>query len=193
MVPLYMGKDTHAVSDPAQRTALEVLAANGVDTMIQRDNGVTPTPVISRAILVYNRDRKDAPRRWHCHYALAQSARGRRLQVQSDERRPCRYGCDRWVQDRANELLRGDNAGVKRVPFAAAMKAASTHQEDFVLPYVHDLRNVVDMDAIRAAGLKLGVDPLGGASLPLLGADQRHLSTGYHGRQSGRSTQRSRL
>ena len=72
--PLFMGKDTHAVSDPAQRSALEVLAANGVDTWIQRDNGITPTPVISRAILVYNRDRKRAPGRWHCHHALAQPA-----------------------------------------------------------------------------------------------------------------------
>ena len=82
--PLFMGKDTHAVSDPAQRTALEVLAANGVDTWIQRDNGITPTPVISRAILVYNRDRKAQPGRWHCHHALAQPAGVRGLQVRSD-------------------------------------------------------------------------------------------------------------
>src|SRR5712671_6421863 len=164
--PLYMGKDTHAVSDPAQRTALEVLAANNVDTIIQRDNGVTPTPVISRAILVYNRGRKqhladgivitpshNPPEDGGFKYNLTNGG-------------PADTDVTRWVEDRANELMRGNNAGVKRVPFAAAIKAGSTHQEDFVMPYVEDLRNVVDMDAIRGAGLKLGVDPLGGAARP---------------------------
>ena len=89
--PLYMGKDTHALSGPAQRTALEVLAANGVETIIQRDDGFTPTPVISHAILVYNRGRSDRPRRRHRHHALAQSAGGRRLQVQPAQRRPGRH------------------------------------------------------------------------------------------------------
>ena len=89
--PLYMGKDTHALSGPAQRTALEVLAANGVETIIQPDDGVTPTPVISRAILVYNRGRKRPPGRRHRHHALAQPAGGRRLQVQPDQRRPGRH------------------------------------------------------------------------------------------------------
>jgi phosphoglucomutase len=164
--PLYLGKDTHAISDPAQRTALEVLAANNVDTLIQQDNGVTPTPVISHAILVYNRDRK------------AQLADGI---VITPSHNPPEYGgfkydpthggpadtdVTQWVEDRANELLRGGNATVKRVPFSTAIKAASTHQEDFALPYIRDLRNVIDMDAIRAAGLKLGVDPLGGATVP---------------------------
>jgi hypothetical protein len=86
--PLYMGKDTHAVSEPAQRTALEVLAANNVETIIQQDDGITPTPVISRAILVYNRGRERTPRRRHRHYAIAQSAGGWRLQVQPAQRRP---------------------------------------------------------------------------------------------------------
>ena len=98
----------------------------------------------------------------------------------------------RWVEERANELLRGNNAGVKRMPFAAAIKSATTHQEDFVLPYVRDLRNVVDMDAIRAAGLKLAVDPLGGAAQTVLGADQRDLPTGHHRRQPDASIRRSR-
>ncbi len=89
-----MGKDTHAVSDPAQRTALEVLAANDVETIIQRDNGVTPTPVISRAILVYNRGRKAAPRGRHRHHAVAQSAGGWRLQIQSHQRRSRRHRRD---------------------------------------------------------------------------------------------------
>ena len=92
--PLYMGKDTHALSGPAQRTALEVLAANDVETVIQQNDGVTPTPVISRAILVYNRGRKRASRRRHRHHAVAQPAGGRRLQVQPDQRRPGRYRRD---------------------------------------------------------------------------------------------------
>jgi len=90
----------------------------------------------------------------------------------------------RWVQDRANELLRDNNAGVKRMSYITALKAATTHQEDFILPYVNDLRNVVDMDAIRAAGLKLGVDPLGGAALPYWEADQFDLQTEHHSRES---------
>ena len=161
-----MGKDTHAVSDPAQRTALEVLAANGVETIIQRDNGVTPTPVISRAILVYNRGRKE-----HLADGIVITPSHNPPEDGGFKYNPTNGGpadtdVTRWVEDRANELLRGNNAGVKRVPFAAAIKAATTHQEDFVMPYVHDLRNVVDMDAIRGAGLKLGVDPLGGAARP---------------------------
>ncbi len=164
--PLYMGKDTHAVSDPAQRTALEVLAANNVDTIIQRDNGVTPTPVISRAILVYNRGRKQ-----HLADGIVITPSHNPPEDGGFKYNPTNGGpadtdVTRWVEDRANELLRGNNAGVKRVSFEAAIRAASTHQEDFVIPYVKDLRNVVDMDAIRGAGLKLGVDPLGGAARP---------------------------
>src|SRR5215475_8750368 len=164
--PLYMGKDMHALSGPAQRTALEVLAANGVETIIQRDDGVTPTPVISRAILVYNRGR-----RTHLADGIVVTPSHNPPQDGGFKYNPINGGpadtdVTQWVEDRANELLRGGNAGVKRVPFATAIKAGSTHQEDFVLPYVQDLRNIVDMDAIRAAGLKLGVDPLGGAAEP---------------------------
>jgi phosphoglucomutase len=164
--PLYMGKDTHAVSDPAQRTALEVLAANNVDTIIQRDNGVTPTPVISRAILAYNRARKQ-----HLADGIVVTPSHNPPEDGGFKYNPTNGGpadtdVTGWVQDRANELMRGSNAGVKRVPFAAAIKAGSTHQEDFVIPYVEDLQNVVDMDAIHDADLKLGVDPLGGSSQP---------------------------
>jgi phosphoglucomutase len=164
--PLYMGKDTHGLSGPAQRTALEVLTANQVETFIQRDDGVTPTPVISHAILVYNRGRKE-------HFADGivitpshNPPEDGGFKYNPPQGGPADTDVTRWVQDRANELLRKSNAGVKRVPFTTAIKAPSTHQEDYVVPYVKDLRNVVDLDAIRAAGLKLGVDPLGGASLP---------------------------
>jgi phosphoglucomutase len=163
--PLYMGKDTHALSAPAQRTALEVLAANGAETIIQRDDGVTPTPVVSRAILVYNRGRKE-----HLADGIVITPSHNPPEDGGFKYNPTNGGpadthVTRWVQDRANQLLRGGNSGVKRVPFTTAIKAATTHQEDFILPYVNDLRNVVDMDAIRAAGLKLAVDPLGGAAV----------------------------
>jgi phosphoglucomutase len=163
--PLYMGKDTHAASGPAQRTALEVLAANKVEAIIQKGDGFTPTPVISRAILVYNRNRKDhladgiviTP----SHNPPADGG----FKYNPPNGGPADTDVTRWVERRANELLR-DGSSIKRVPFAAALKAETTYQQDFVLPYVEDLRNVIDMEAIRSAGLKLGVDPLGGAAEP---------------------------
>ena len=164
--PLYMGKDTHAVSGPAQRTALEVLAANHVETIIQQADGVTPTPVISRAILVYNRSRKE-----HLADGIVVTPSHNPPEDGGFKYNPTNGGpadtdVTHWVEDRANNLLRAGNAGVKRVPFTKAIHASSTHQEDFVLPYVRDLKNVADIDAIRGAHLKLGVDPLGGASRP---------------------------
>jgi phosphoglucomutase len=163
--PLYMGKDTHALSGPAQRTALEVLAANTVEAVIQRDDGVTPTPVISRAILVYNRGRTDHLADGVVITPSHNPPEDGGFKYNPPNGGPAETEVTRWIQDRANELLQGGNAGVKRVPFATAIKAGSTHREDFVLPYVNDLKNVIDMDAIRAAGLKLGVDPLGGAAV----------------------------
>jgi phosphoglucomutase len=164
--PLYMGKDTHAISTAAQRTALEVLAANGVETIIQENDAVTPTPVISRAILVYNRGRKD-----HFADGIVITPSHNPPQDGGFKYNPLNGGpadthTTKWIEDRANGLLRNKLAGVKRIPFASALKAGTTHQEDFVIPYVEDLRNVVDIDAIRAAGLNLGVDPLGGAARP---------------------------
>jgi len=164
--PLYMGKDTHFLSGPAQRTALEVLAGNDVETIIQMEDGVTPTPVVSRAILVYNRGR-------HQHLAdgivITPShnppADGG-FKYNPTNGGPADTDVTRWVEDRANELLRAANVGVKRVPFTQAICRSSTHQEDLMLPYVRDLEKVVDMEAIRRAKLKLGVDPLGGAARP---------------------------
>jgi phosphoglucomutase len=163
--PLYMGKDTHALSGPAQRTALEVLAANGVQTIIQQADEVTPTPVISRAILVYNRSRTR-----HLADGIVVTPSHNPPQDGGFKYNPTNGGpadtdVTEWVENRANELLRGRNTDVKRVAFATALTADGTHQEDFVLPYVDDLRNVVDMDAICRAGLKLAVDPLGGAAV----------------------------
>ena len=163
--PLYMGKDTHALSDPAQRTALEVLAANGVETIIQQNNGVTPTPVISRAILVYNRGRKDHLADGIVITPSHNPPEDGGVKYNPSNGGPADTDVTHWIEGRANDLLRNGNAGVKRVGYNEAFKALTTHQEDFVLPYVRDLRNVVDIDAIRGAGLKLGVDPLGGAAL----------------------------
>ena len=163
--PLYMGKDTHALAEPAQRTALEVLAANGVQTIIQEADGVTPTPVISHAILVYNRGRTQ-----HLADGIVVTPSHNPPEDGGFKYNPTNGGpadidVTHWVQNRANELLRKRNAEVKRVALAAALNGTTTHQQDFIHPYVDDLRNVVDMEAIRAAGLKLAVDPLGGAAV----------------------------
>jgi phosphoglucomutase len=163
--PLYMGKDTHALSGPAQRSALEVLAANRVETIIQRDDGFTPTPVISRAILVHNRARRDRLADGIVVTPSHNPPEDGGFKYNPTNGGPADTDVTQWIEDRANELLRSVTAGVKRVGFAAARDAATTHQQDLVLPYVNDLRNVVDMDAIRAAGLQLAVDPLGGAAV----------------------------
>jgi len=164
--PLYMGKDTHALSEPAQRTALEVLAANGVETIIQRDGGVTPTPVISRAILVYNRGRKAHLADGIVITPSHNPPEDGGFKYNPPNGGPADVDVTAWVQHRANELLRQRTSGVKRVPFTSAIKAATTHQEDLVLPYVEDLEHIVDMDAIRAADFTMAVDPLGGAATP---------------------------
>jgi phosphoglucomutase len=163
--PLYMGKDTHALSGPAQRTALEVLAANGVHTVIQRDNGVTPTPVVSHAILVHNRGRDSGLADGIVITPSHNPPEDGGFKYNPTDGGPADTAVTRTIQDRANELLRAGNVGVKRSTLAAAMSAASTRQEDLITHYVDDLRNVVDMDAISAAGLHLAVDPLGGASV----------------------------
>lgn len=156
--PLFMGKDTHALSDVAQKTALEVLAANGVEIVIQQGNGVTPTPVISHAILTYNRPGKplgDGVVVTPSHNPPEDAG----FKYNPPEGGPADTDITNWIQDRANELLRAGNRDVKRA-------RPSAMERDFVAAYVADLGNVIDMDAIRSAGLKIGVDPLGGSSLP---------------------------
>ena len=167
--PLYMGKDTHALSSPAQRTTLEVLAANSVEAVVQQNDGVTPTPVISRAILVYNRNRKEHRADGIVITPSHNPPEDGGFKYNPPNGGPADTDVTHWVETRANELLRAGNAGVKRVPFTKAATAATTHQEDLMLPYVHDLKNVVDMEVIRGARLRLGVDPLGGAALPYWG------------------------
>ncbi len=163
--PVYMGKDTHALSGPAQRTALEVLAANGVETIIQCDDGNTPTPVISHAILIHNRGHTDHTADGIVITPSHNPPEDGGFKYNPPNGGPADTDVTRWIQDRANLLLAANNAEVRLMPYTAALKAATTHAEDFVPRYVNDLRNVVDLGAIRDAGLKLAVDPLGGASL----------------------------
>ena len=164
--PLHLGKDTHALSAPAQRTALEVLAANGVDTIIQAGDGVTPTPVISRAILVHNRHRHDHLGDGIVITPSHNPPEDGGFKYNTTNGGPADTDVTRRIQDRANALLLDGNAGVARVPLAAAMQAPTTQQQDFVLPYVRDLGSVLDMDVVREAGLHLGADALGGAAGP---------------------------
>jgi phosphoglucomutase len=164
--PVYLGKDSHAASRAAERTALEVLAANGVVTFFQQHDGVTPTPVISRAILTYNQDR---------HTGLADGiiitpshnppADGG-FKYNPPHGGPADTEVTGWIERRANEYLRAGNHQVRRIPCEAALKADCTHAIDMVRPYLQDLASVVNLDAIRAEGVRIGVDPLGGASLP---------------------------
>jgi phosphoglucomutase len=167
--PLFMGKDTHAISGPAQRTALEVLAANGVETVIQRDDGFTPTPAISRAILVYNKGRTDHLADGIVITPSHNPPEDGGFKYNPPVGGPADTDITDWVQDRANTLLRAGNKEVKRIPYESALKASTTHADDFLLPYVRDLVHVIDMEAIRSARLKLGVDPLGGAAAPYWG------------------------
>jgi phosphoglucomutase len=163
--PLFMGKDTHAVSGPAQRTALEVLAANGVETMIQRDDGFTPTPVVSHAILCYNRGRKEGLADGIVITPSHNPPRDGGFKYNPPHGGPADTHVTKWIEERANSLLCAGNREVKRVPYESALKAKTTHPYDFMKPYVKDLANVIDIDCIRSAGIRMGVDPLGGAAV----------------------------
>jgi phosphoglucomutase len=164
--PLYMGKDTHAASGPAQRTALEVLAANCVQTIIQRDDGFTPTPSISRAILIHNRGKKEGLADGIVVTPSHNPPSDGGFKYNPPQGGPADTDVTDWIQQRANDLLRGGNRAVKRMSFEAARKASTTRNADLVTPYVEDLAAVIDMKAIGAARVKIGVDPLGGAALP---------------------------
>ncbi|MDE2262608.1 MAG: phosphoglucomutase (alpha-D-glucose-1,6-bisphosphate-dependent) [Gammaproteobacteria bacterium] len=163
--PLYMGRDTHAVSGPAQRAALEVLAANGVETLIQPNDGVTPTPAVSRAILAHNRGRTERLADGIVVTPSHNPPEDGGFKYNQTNGGPADGDVTGWIQSRANALLREGNTGVQRVSIETALGAATTHAQDFVDPYVDDLANVLDMEAIRGAKLRVGVDPLGGAAV----------------------------
>ncbi|HVL14317.1 MAG TPA: phosphoglucomutase (alpha-D-glucose-1,6-bisphosphate-dependent) [Gemmata sp.] len=162
--PLYLGKDTHRLSAPAGRTALEVLAANGVRTVIQRGGGATPTPVVSHAILTHNRGGTE-----HLADGIVVTPSHNPpgdggFKYNPPDGGPADTDVTKAIEERANEYLLRDNAGVRSLAYESALKVATTCEEDLVLPYVNDLRSVIDTDAIRGARLRLGADPLGGAA-----------------------------
>src|SRR5205807_7066350 len=163
--PLYMGKDTHALSEPAQRTALEVLAANGVETIIQRDGGVTPTPVISWCILVYNRGRKEHLADGIVVTPSHNPPEDGGFKYNPPHGGPADTSVTGWIQDQANALLADGLAGVKRMSFERARRAPTTHRHDYMERYVADLGTVIDLDVVRDAKIALAVDPLGGAGV----------------------------
>ena len=163
--PLYVGRDTHAASEPAGRSALEVLAANGVETILQAGGAFTATPGISHAILVYNRARQSGLADGIVVTPSHNPPRDGGFKYNPTHGGPADTDATGWIQDRANALLRENNAGVKRLSYEAAKRASTTHEVDFAATYVADLEQVVDIAAIRQAGVRLGADPLGGASV----------------------------
>lgn len=163
--PLYLGKDTHALSEPALVTALEVLAANGIDVMIDQTGGYTPTPVISHAILTYNRCRTSGLADGIVITPSHNPPEDGGIKYNPPQGGPADTQVTKWIEDRANALLAADLPGVKRLPIEQARRASTTHQHDYIGTYVSDLTNVVDMDTIKAAKLKLGIDPLGGSGV----------------------------
>ncbi|MGH9647915.1 MAG: phosphoglucomutase, partial [Bryobacteraceae bacterium] len=163
--PLFMGKDTHALSGPAKRTALEVLAANRIETIIQSGDGPTPTPVISRAIIVWNGSSQGSTADGIVITPSHNPPQDGGFKYNPPNGGPADTDVTSWIEKRANALLTAHNRDVKRL----AGDAETVHQQDLVMPYVQDLASVIDMETIRASGLKIGVDPLGGASLPFWG------------------------
>jgi phosphoglucomutase len=163
--PLFLGKDTHALSAPAERTALEVLCANGVETVIQAGDGFVPTPALSHAILGHNRGRTGGIADGIVITPSHNPPEDGGFKYNPPHGGPADTDVTGWVQDRANALLREGNRGVKRVPHAEALRAATTRRHDFVAPYVDDLPTVLDIDAIRASGVTIGADPMGGAAV----------------------------
>jgi phosphoglucomutase len=163
--PLYLGMDTHALSVPAFASALEVLAANGVETMVDSAGGYTPTPAISHAILTYNRGRKSGLADGIVITPSHNPPEDGGFKYNPPNGGPADTEVTRWIENTANEFLKNDLAGVLRVPYQRAQSASTLHRHDYINAYVADLGNVVDMEAIRGAGVKIGIDPLGGAAV----------------------------
>jgi len=163
--PLFIGFDTHALSEPAFISAVEVLAANGVETMIAKDMNYTPTPGISHAILSHNKNRRQGLADGIVITPSHNPPDNGGIKYNPPNGGPADTDITKWVADRANELLKSGNKDVKRLPYEKAMKANNVREFDFISPYVNDLNNIIDMDVIKSAGLKLGADALGGAGL----------------------------
>ena len=163
--PLFMCMDTHALSEPALATALEVFAAAGITVMIQKGLGYTPTPVISHAILTYNHSRKEGLADGVVITPSHNPPEDGGFKYNPPHGGPADTRTTKVIEDRANEILQNGRKDVRRVPFKTALAADTTREYDYIMPYVHDLKNVIDMKIITDAGLKIGVDPLGGAAV----------------------------
>jgi phosphoglucomutase len=163
--PLFLGIDTHALSEPAQVTALEVFVANGVTVRVAKDSGYTPTPVISHAILVYNRDRESGLADGVVITPSHNPPEDGGFKYNPPHGGPADTKVTRWIEDRANKLLSRGNKRAKRIPYEKLRTMDAVVDHDYIHPYVIDLQNVIDLDVIRSAGIRMGVDPLGGASL----------------------------
>jgi len=163
--PLYLGIDTHALSIPACATALEVLAANGVEVMLAEKEEYTPTPVISHAILAYNRSRKIGLADGIVITPSHNPPHDGGFKYNPPNGGPADKVATDWIEAKANELLEARLAGVKRIPHEQALRASTTHQHDYLSPYIADLGDIIEMEVIRGSRLNLGVDPLGGAGV----------------------------
>jgi len=163
--PLYLGMDTHALSEPAQNTAIEVFAANGVNVVIQQGLGYTPTPVISHAILTYNHNRTTGLADGVVITPSHNPPEDGGFKYNPPSGGPADTQTTKWIQDRANKIMVNGLKEVKRIPLEKALQAPTTHAYDYVTPYVAELENVINMPAIAAAGLKIGVDPMGGSGI----------------------------
>ncbi len=167
--PLFLGIDTHALSEPAFGSALEVLAANGVDVMIDAQLGYTPTPAVSHAIVTYNRGRTNGFADGIVVTPSHNPPEDGGFKYNPPSGGPADSTATGWIQDQANALLSHELRGVKRMPLERALRAGSTHRHDYLSAYVADLSSVIDLDAIRSADITLGVDPLGGAGVAYWG------------------------
>ena len=163
--PCFVGIDTHALSDPAFLSTLEVFAANGVETVVQDGFGATPTPVISHAILLHNRDRTAALADGIVITPSHNPPEDGGFKYNPPSGGPADTDLTRRIEDRANELLRSELAGVRRIASERALAAATTHRHDYITPYVADLASAIDMDAVAGARLRIGVDPMGGSNV----------------------------
>jgi phosphoglucomutase len=168
--PLFLGMDTHALSEPAFASAMEVLAANGVETMIDRERGYTPTPAVSHEIINYNRCRKNGLADGIVITPSHNPPRDGGFKYNPPHGGPADTQVTSWIEREANRLIAENLRGVKRIALAGALKASTTHDHDYIDSYAKDLDQIVDMEAIRSAGVRIGVDPLGGAGVHYWGA-----------------------
>ncbi|NED03183.1 alpha-D-glucose phosphate-specific phosphoglucomutase [Streptomyces sp. SID6648] len=167
--PLFLGADTHALSEPARATALEVLAANGATVLIDSDDGYTPTPAVSHAILTYNQGRTEHLADGIVVTPSHNPPSDGGFKYNPPNGGPAASDATSWIQDRANALIEAGLGEVRRIPYARALAADTTRRHDFLTAYVDDLPSVLDLDAVRDAGIRIGADPLGGASVAYWG------------------------